>query len=248
VTSGEPTCRVFDLQRFSIHDGPGIRTTVFLEGCPLRCAWCQNPEAFRHGRAPALTAREVIDEVEKDRAFYDASGGGLTLSGGEPLLHRAPALALLEQARGRGLHCCVQTSGAVPRANLAAVLAWVDLFQLDLKHMDPERHRELTGAGTEQIHQNAAFLLEQGANVQLRMPLLPGINDDDENLARVSDFLGLHGVRSLRLVPYHRLYLHKYSALGLTPALSGVEPPTEVELERVAERLSRREISVQLDG
>lgn len=248
MTHGEPSCRVFDVQRFSVHDGPGIRSTVFLEGCSLRCAWCQNPEGFAQGRAPTLTAREVLDEVEKDRAFYDASGGGLTLSGGEPLLHVGPALALLAEAKGRGLHCCVQTSGAVPRANLAAVLDRVDLFQFDLKHMDPERHRELTGAGTAHIQDSAAFLLEQGASVQLRMPLLPGINDDAENLGRVCDFLHRHRVRTLRLVPYHRLYLDKYRALGLRPTLEAVDTPSEVDLERVVGRLSCREISAEIDG
>lgn len=248
MISGELTCRVFDVQRFSIHDGPGIRTTVFLEGCPLRCAWCQNPEGFRQGWAPALTPRQVIAEVEKDRAYYDASGGGLTLSGGEPLLQRAVALALLQEAKAHALHTCVQTSGAVPQESLAAVLELVDVFQLDLKHMDPERHRELTGAGTGPIHRNAAFLLEQGANVQLRMPLVPGVNDDEQNLARVADFVTRHGGRALRLVPYHRLYLDKYAALGLDPPLRGVEPPSAALLQRAAKQLSRRGVAVEVDG
>ena len=240
--------RVFDVQRFCVHDGPGIRTTVFLEGCPLRCAWCQNPEAFRTGRAAALTPREVLAEVLKDRAYYEASGGGLTVSGGEPLLNCASVRALLEEAKGHGLHTCLQTSGAVPEANLAAVLGLVDLFQLDLKHMDSERHRQLTGAGTERIHRNAAFLLERGANVQFRMPLLPGVNDDEENLEEVADFLGEHGVRALRLVPYQRLYLGKYEALGLEPAARSIEPPSEVALQQVAGQFLRHGIAVAVDG
>lgn len=242
------TCRVFDVQRFCVHDGPGIRTTVFLAGCPLRCAWCQNPEAFRSNQAAALTPREILAEVLEDRAYYEVSGGGLTLSGGEPLLHPTPVRALLEQAKAHGLHTCVQTSGAVPAASLAAVLGLVDLFHFDLKHMDPERHRELTGAGTERIHRNALFLLEQGANVQFRMPLLPGLNDDANNLDRVADFLAKHGVRELRLVPYHRLYLGKYTALGLTPGVRNIQPPSQLALQQVAGQFSSHEIAVAFDG
>jgi len=239
---------VFDVQRFSIHDGPGIRTTVFLEGCPLRCGWCQNPEAFRRGDVDAVSAEAVIAQVLADRDYYATSGGGLTVSGGEPLLHLASVRALLEEAKFHGLHTCVQTSGAVPRANIAGVLEVVDLFQFDLKHMDSVRHRSLTGAGTERIHENAVFLIEQGAAVQFRMPVVPGINDDDENLDRVARFLREHGVRDLRLVPYHCLYLDKYLALGLEPGLRRLEPPSADELTRVTERLQRHDVLVAVDG
>jgi len=221
---------------------------VFLEGCPLRCGWCQNPEAFRNGAAPALTPEAVLTEVLEDRDYYAVSGGGVTVSGGEPLLHLAPVRALLEEAKRHGLHTCVQTSGAVPRANVAAVLGLVDLFQFDLKHMDPRRHRILTGAGTERIHENAVFLIEQGAEVQFRMPLLPGVNDDDENVDRVARFLLEHGVRELRLVPYHRLYLDKYEALGLRPGLAPLASATADDLSRTIERMARHGIAVAVDG
>jgi pyruvate formate lyase activating enzyme len=248
MTIAAATCRVFDVQRFSIHDGPGIRTTVFLEGCPLRCAWCQNPEAFRAGRAPVRTAASIVAEVLEDRDYYAASGGGMTLSGGEPLLHAAPAIALLEEAKRHGLHTCVQTSGAVPEANLAAVLGLVDVFQLDLKHMSPRRHRELTGAGCERVHESAAFLLVCGAAVELRLPVIPGVNDDAENLDEVARFLLAHGVRALPLVPYHRLYLHKYAELGLEPAMRAVEPPSPAALVRVIARLLGHGIASTIDG
>jgi pyruvate formate lyase activating enzyme len=246
--SAATDCRVFDVQRFSIHDGPGIRTTVFLEGCPLRCGWCQNPEAFRNGEAPAMAPEAVIAEVLKDRDYYAVSGGGLTVSGGEPLLHLAPVRALLEEAKRHGLHTCVQTSGAVPQAHVAAVLGLVDLFQFDLKHMDAKRHRSLTGAGTERIHENAVFLVEQGAHVQFRMPVLPGINDDDENLDRIAGFLREHGVRELRLVPYHCLYLDKYVTLGMEPGLQRLEPPTVDDVSRMAGRMAQHDLTVAVDG
>lgn len=242
------TCQVFDVQRFSIHDGPGIRTTVFLEGCPLRCLWCQNPEAFGHGHARPMTPEAIVAEALKDRAYYQASGGGLTISGGEPLLHRESLVALLEEAKAHGLHTCLQTSGAVPTASLVAALGWVDLFQLDLKHMDTTRHRALTGAGNERIHHNIAFLLAEGAAVEIRLPLVPGVNHDPTNLEAVARFLTEHGVRALRLVPYQRLYLDKYTALGLVPPLPRIEPPTSAALEEVTERFQRHQIAVAVDG
>ena len=244
----DATCHVFDVQRFSIHDGPGIRTTVFLEGCPLRCAWCQNPEGLRTGQAPARSAAAVIAEVLQDRDYYAVSGGGVTLSGGEPLLHLAAAHALLAEAKRHGLHTCVQTSGAVPQANLEAVRGLVDVFQFDLKHMNAQRHRELTGADCQRIHQHAVFLLERRATVQFRMPLVPGVNDDVQNLDALAHFLVAHGVHALRLVPYHRMYIEKYTKLGLQPGLQGIEPPAAATLARVSEQLVTRGVAVEIDG
>ncbi len=242
------TCRVFDVQRFSIHDGPGIRTTVFLEGCPLRCGWCQNPEAFGHGHAKPMLIAAILAEVLKDESYYALSGGGLTVSGGEPLLHLAPVRALLEGAKGRGLHTCVQTSGAVPQAHFAGVLDLVDLFQFDLKHMDSPRHRQLTGVATERIHANAAWLLQQGANVQFRMPLIPGLNDDAENIDAMAQFLITHGALALCLVPYHRLYVDKYRAMGLEPGVQGLEPPSDARLAQVRQQLEQRGVAVTVEG
>lgn len=247
-SAASTVCRVFDVQRCCIHDGPGIRTTVFFAGCSLRCAWCHNPEAFGGRQAAALTVEEILADVLRDRPYYDVSGGGLTVSGGEPLGCPLPVRALLEAAKAAGLHTCVQTSGAVPETSLAAVLGLVDLFQFDLKHMDSARHRELTGAGTERIHDNAAFLLGRGATVQFRMPLLPGVNDDAKNLEQVAEFLAAHGVPALRLVPYHRLYLGKVAARGLPPAALSLEPPSPRALQQVAGALSRHAIAVAVDG
>ena len=246
--SASTDCRVFDVQRFSIHDGPGIRTTVFLEGCSLRCAWCQNPESFQSDVAARMPPEAVSAEVLKAREFYAGSGGGLTVSGGEPLLHLGPVRALLAEAKRHGLHTCVQTSGAVPEAHLAAVLELVDLFQLDLKHMDERRHRALTGAGHQRVHRAASFLVDHGAAVQFRMPLVPGLNDDAENLDEVARFLARHGATSLRVVPYHALYLDKYTALGLEPPMAGLEPPSASRLAWVREHLARRDVTVEVDG
>lgn len=246
--SAAAACRVFDVQRFSIHDGPGIRTTVFLEGCPLRCAWCQNPEAFQSGAADELSPEAVLAEVLKDRDFYAVSGGGMTVSGGEPLLHLAPVRALLVEARRHGVDTCVQTSGAVPQGHLEAVLGLVDLFHFDLKHMDSRRHRALTGAGNERILKNAAFLMERRAAVQFRMPLVPGINDAPEHLAELARFLLSLGARELRVLPYHRLYLDKYTALGMVAPLRSTEAPSAEALARAASELGRHGVAAVLEG
>lgn len=243
-----PTCGVFDIQRFSIHDGPGIRTTVFLSGCPLRCGWCQNPESFATGHAKAMTAAAIVDEVVKDRDFYALSSGGLTVSGGEPLLHLTAVRALLLTAKQQGLHTCVQTSGAVPQSHVAGVLDLVDVFQFDLKHMDTQRHRALTGAGTERIHANAALLHAHGATVQYRMPLIPGVNDDAQNLAATAQFVLQHAAKALTLVPYHRLYVDKYRALGLTPGLPDRAPPTCANLARVTAQVQALGVTVTIEG
>lgn len=235
---------VFDLQRFCVHDGPGIRTTVFLRGCPLRCAWCQNPEGLDRvetvddGWVPG-----VMREVCADRVWFAQSGGGLTLSGGEPLLEPSRALALLRAAKAEGLHTCVQTCGAVPPSTLLEVLPLVDLFQFDLKHVDDAKHREWTQAGTSRIHANARLLIEQDADVQFRMPVVPGINDDSEHLGRLAAFLASLGVEALRLVPYHRHYLGKYEALGRAARV--FEPP---RLPRVLEELKALGLEVAVDG
>jgi pyruvate formate lyase activating enzyme len=240
--------RLFEVQRFCVHDGPGIRTTVFLEGCPLRCAWCQNPEAFFGGCAAPREVSAVVDEVERDAAFYRTSGGGLTLSGGEPLLRPATARALLEEARRRGLHTCVQTCGAVPEEHFAAVLGLVDLFQFDLKHLDPARHRVLTGVDPAQLHRNAAFLVARGAAVQFRMPVVPGVNDDRDNVEATGRFVRALGAQALRLVPYQRLYLGKWQALGRAAPLPQVPECSVGDLARVQTWLAALGVTTEVDG
>lgn len=244
------TSPIFESQRFSIHDGPGIRTTVFLRGCPLRCAWCQNPEGLAAVDVPLSETwgAEVVRGLCADRAYFEVSGGGVTLSGGEPLREAARALALLQAARAEGLHTCVQTCGAVPTSTLLAVLPLVDLFQFDLKHVDEAKHREWTGAGTSRIHRNARLLVEHGAPVQFRMPVLPGINDDAAHLDRLAAFLGELGVGALRLVPYHRHYLAKYQALGRLSGVPDLQAPTPGQLARITERMNQRGLAVAIDG
>lgn len=306
VPGGALTGRVFDIQRFSIHDGPGIRTTVFLKGCPLRCLWCHNPEglsgsqliSFRsekciacgecvrtcaHGAhrleasdsavvhlydrerceacgnctqscdtqalesvGRAMTVEEVMQEVRQDRAFYETSGGGLTVSGGEPLAQLNFTLALLSAAKNEGFHCCIETAGFVSWKRLQPLLPFVDLFLFDFKETDPERHAAFTGQSNEIILQNLRTLHEAGATIELQCPIVPGFNDREDHLAGVAALArSLPGLAGVRLLAYHPLGKSKLQRFGLIPAANAPsEPLGQARLEYWTNWLSGRGVRV----
>lgn len=223
------TTLVFDIAKFAVHDGPGIRTVVFLKGCPLRCIWCHNPEsqsfepeqmASADGKSPpetvgkAMTVEEVMASVRKDKAFYDNSGGGLTVSGGEPLAHFAFTRELLAAAKAEGIHTAVETSGFAPRGRIEALLPLVDLWLWDVK-ASPARHKALTGADAGSILANLAFIAAHGASIVLRCPLVPGINDGDDALAHIARLAETtSGVQRIDIEPYHPMGEGKCRRLG----------------------------------
>lgn len=268
---------VFDIQRFSIHDGPGIRTTVFLKGCPLSCLWCHNPES--HDPAPeifftagkcigclfcvracerkchrieeglhvfdrrscircgaclvecypralevvgrTMSVEEVLVEVRKDRAFYDQSGGGMTVSGGEPLAQFAFTQALMEGARRDKLHTCLETSGLGPRAHVLALAPLVDLFLWDYKETDEQRHRQYTGVAAGAILENLHALDGCGAPITLRCPIIPGFNDRADHFRGIAQTANaLRHVVSIEVQPYHPLGRSKSQRLGRTHPLA----------------------------
>lgn len=175
----------------------------------------------------------------RDRDFFATSGGGLTVSGGEPLLQADFVHELLARSKAEGLHTCVQTAGHVPRRAFEAVLGVVDLFHFDVKHADPEAHRQLTGEGNEQIVENLRWLVGAGARVEVRMPLVPGHNDGPGDLARLATLLRAVGVSELRLLPYQRDYVGKYAALGLPARCAAVVPPRPDVVAAAASCLAR---------
>ncbi len=239
--AGAPTdarLSVLNIQRTCVHDGPGIRTTVFFQGCPLRCTWCQNPEAQpylppTHPEA-GRTVSEILEVVERDAAYYRHTHGGLTLSGGEPLSQdRANLLVLLEAARERGLHVAVETAGDVPWDTFEACLPHVDLFLFDLKAVgDEELHRRLTGTDGRRIVENLVRLLAAGADVQLRMCVVPDLNDTAANLEATASLLKSLGRTSLELMRYYDLHEAKARRLDLD------QPPLGIGADRSARALA----------
>jgi pyruvate formate lyase activating enzyme len=239
------TGRIFDIKRFSAHDGPGIRSTVFLTGCPLRCAWCHNPEAFssvedKGGKARVrdVTVPALVRELERDVPYYDTSGGGVTISGGEPLSQSRFVLDLLRACRQRELHTALDTCGLVEPALLTEAASLTNLVLYDLKAMDSAVHREWTGSNNPRILDNLHLLNRLGVEVWIRLPLIPGVNDDARNLEAMIAFLAATRFRRVSILPYHRIADAKYQRLGLPNRMAGVEPPAAGRIEEIRARFA----------
>lgn len=297
---------VFDIKRFSIHDGPGIRTTVFLKGCPLHCPWCHNPESqdtkpdvmLRPGRCigceacievcpehaistseagtvitdrelcvrcgtctdtcyaearerigEELTVNEVMDKVESDLSFYDESGGGITLSGGEPLMQKEFALELLKECRRKDIHTAVDTSGAVSWKVFDRVRLHTDLFLYDLKHMDSDVHRETTGVSNHRILENLRRLSELGNDIVLRFAVIPGVNDSEENIRMTGEFAaGLPRRHPVSILPYHAAAADKYKRLNQSYTLGDTAPPGDDRMAEIAGILESYGLEVKTGG
>jgi pyruvate formate lyase activating enzyme len=280
---------ITNIQGFSIHDGPGIRTVVFFKGCPLSCQWCANPECLSetprmgfietlcahcgtclqictnnaicsaegehridYSRCKAcghckdqcyygalvqygesMTLADVWDAVKRDKMFYDSSGGGVTVSGGEPLLWSSFVRELFELCHQELINTCVETCGFADPETLLEVIPVTDYFLFDLKHMEPDAHRKYTGQSNTQIMRNAAMLLEHGADVVFRQPLIPGINDSIWNIEATARFLTGLGEKAARLeiMPYHRMGESKYRALNMVYAMNGFDAADDEQLE-----------------
>ena len=235
---------VFDIQRFSISDGPGIRTTVFLKGCNLRCAWCHNPESVSpepqrmdgelYGKE--MSCLEVMETVCRDAAFYQNSGGGMTLSGGEPLLQPEFALELLKWCREEQIHTVVDTAGNVPYAVFEKIIPYTDLFLFDLKAVSPELHREGTGVDNQLILENLQRL---DVPKWIRIPVIPSYNDNQKELEAMAERLqDVPKVERICLLPFHRLGFAKYRKLGVLNPCGGLREPGEEEMKQHAKVFS----------
>jgi pyruvate formate lyase activating enzyme len=284
------TGRVLEIERLCVHDGPGIRTTIYLKGCPLHCRWCHNPESvspdpeigfsqqkcigcgkcaevcptgahvFRDGvhllsrdlcracgkcveaclpGALEYCGREVAAEeaaaaVLEDRTFYATSGGGCTLSGGEPLWQAGLCAEVLELLRNEGIHCAIDTCGAVEWESFQAVLPYTDMFLYDVKHTDDRLHREHTGSSCRPILDNLRRLSECGVPIEIRIPTIPGFNADEQSMAAMGDLLaGLPNVVGVRLLPYH-LARSKYEKVGRPDTMPHVPPPDAATMDAAA--------------
>jgi len=305
---------IFDIQRFSVHDGPGIRTTIFLKGCPLRCFWCHNPEGidkrpavqfypsrcincgacvnaclngaqrwqngtrvYERERCTAcgrcvetcfaealvlsgrqLTVEQVMEEALRDRAFYVSSGGGVTLSGGEPVMQSRFARAVLERCKREGLHTAIETAGYCRWDALAALLPVTDLVMMDVKHLDPARHLAATGVSNAPILDNARRLARTDRPIVFRVPIVPSVNNTPEAIDAIASFVrSLMEVRErdnrgvgsaemrLELLQFHRLAADKYRSLGLDYGAGGINPPARDELMKLEDLARAHGVVVQ---
>jgi len=302
-TSQKIEGRVFDIQRFSLHDGPGIRTVVFLKGCPLRCLWCDNPESlllfveiaefrekcircmscikacpegaitkdnWRINRVLCTTcgkcaevcpsgarkvlgekrsAEGVVREVEKDRLFYENSGGGITLSGGEPLMQPIFSKEILKICREKGIHTAMETCGYASWAEFEKILPFLDLVLYDIKHTDPVKHMEFTRRSNQLISENFANLARLKFPMMIRIPLIPGYTDTRDNIDSVVKLLKPHGyLQQVDLLPYHKLGMGKYERLGKKYKLTRVNPPNEDNIQKIKQMLESRGFEVRVGG
>ncbi|MEE4271617.1 MAG: glycyl-radical enzyme activating protein [Thermoanaerobaculales bacterium] len=240
---------VFNIQRCSIHDGPGIRTTVFLKGCPLRCDWCHNPESLI-GRGDRWTVADLVAELERDRPFFDASGGGVTFSGGEPLNYAAFLADCLDACRERGLHTAVDTSGFAPSEVVCDIARRTDLLLYDLKHIDPTAHEARTGVANVPILDNLQELSGRTeTEIWVRVPLIPGFNDDEENLEALASVVGsLPRRHPVFVLPYHAIGVDKWRRLGKEPPAETFRTPGDDEVAAVAALLRAKGLEVCIGG
>ena len=255
--------RIFDIQRYSIHDGPGIRTIVFLKGCVLRCKWCCNPESQEYkiqtmkvlgedkviGRD--VTVEEMIEEVEKDRPYYWRSGGGLTLSGGESLCQPEFARDLLRAAKERGINTALESMACAPFETIETILPYLDLYLMDIKHTNPAKHKEFTGRPNELMMENARKVALSGkCKLIIRVPVIPTFNDTVEEIQGIAEFANtLPGVEQLHLLPYHRLGQDKYAGLGREYTLSDIVPMDQDYVETLLKAAQNAcSLSCQIGG
>jgi len=294
---------IFNIQRFSVHDGPGIRTTVFLKGCSLHCFWCQNPEGIRLkpeimffpdrcigcGRCftvcprgahviqegthvylrqkcivcgkctetcyagalmptgKSMTVDEVVKEILRDRIFYETSDGGVTLSGGEPLLQRDFSRAILERCKAEELHTAIETAANCQWIDLARLLPVTDIIMMDIKHLNPDKHCQVTGVSNKLILENVRRLAQTSKPIIIRVPVVPTVNDTAEEIGAIIQFVGaFQNLQYLELLPFHRLGESKYHNLGLNYPASHLKTLTKEKMGQLAARAKESGVEVRI--
>ncbi|WP_311491522.1 choline TMA-lyase-activating enzyme [uncultured Anaerococcus sp.] len=303
----ERTARIFNIQKYNVHDGPGVRSLVFFKGCPLRCKWCSNPEGLRREHQVMMKKNlcincgqcvdvcpknihhiedgihkvkrditcigcrqcekncmqkaieivgedkpisEIMKTVREDKDFYNMSGGGLTVGGGECTSQAESLIALLDASRLEGINTAIETCGYTKRESLEKIKDHVDIFLFDIKHMDPIKHKDLTGVNNEIILENLKYLLENGKRVKVRMPMLKGVNDSKEEIMAVVNFLNdykcFKNFEGIDLLPYHRFGVGKYDQLDMTYPIEGDFSLSDEDLDRIQKWLDQEGLEVNI--
>lgn len=298
------TATIFNIQKFSIHDGPGIRTTVFFKGCPLKCLWCHNPESQESKRqilydahkcvlcgtcvkvcpqnaikiennilttdmdkcdfcglceiycikearqivGKDYTVEEVLKEVLKDKVFYEKSNGGVTVSGGEPLIYIDFIEELFKKLKEENIHTAVDTCGAVSFENLVRIAKYTDLFLYDIKLMDDEKHKMYVGTSNKLILENLKKLSKVHNNINIRMPIIEGVNAEDSHFEKTIEFIKNLNIRKINLLPYHDIAKHKYKKLGMDYEEAKMSKPSDEKMQLFKDMLENKGYEVKIGG
>lgn len=262
---------IFSIKRYAIHDGPGIRVTFFMKGCPLDCWWCHNPEGKSADQTSVeridrigekkftsvelvgkeYTPDELVKKAGRDRVFMEQSGGGVTFSGGEPLMQSDFLLEALQAMKRAGFHTAVDTSGHTSPERLRAILPYTDIFLYDIKHLDPEKHMKFTGVSNDLILSNFDMLLDVGAEMMVRVPVIPGVTADKEYMEQLRSFIESRKtkkIREINLLPYHKTGSSKYRRFDLPDRMTGVSQISNSQLDDYADILKPPGIHVKKGG
>jgi pyruvate formate lyase activating enzyme len=262
---------VFSVKRYSINDGPGIRVTFFMKGCPLSCWWCHNPEGISPEREKVARTRKigesvftseeevgkfysvenVLEILEKDRIFFQQSNGGVTFSGGEPMLQFEFLLEALKACKANGYHTAVDTSGYASQEYFKEILPFTDLFLFDIKHLDDSKHIEYTGVSNIGILDNFNMILKSGKEMIVRIPVVPGKNDDAVHLSKLREFLSAaktENLKKINLLPFHRIGVSKYKRFKIPYRMNETEQPSPERMRELKEFFSKTGIKVKIGG
>ena len=254
--------RIFNIQRFSIHDGPGVRTIIFLKGCPLRCRWCCNPESQDWKTETIVTAgvaktvgkevtvEEVLEEIKRDRVYYSRSGGGgVTLSGGECLWQPRFSAALLQASKEIGISTAIETTGYADMDVIRTILPYVDTVLMDIKHTDGAKHKEFTTKDNALILENARHIAKEAKELIVRTPVIPTFNDTAEEIKAIADFaVSLGTVREMHLLPYHRIGSDKYAGLGREYTMAHIKVPEKEHMQMLLGVVNSPGLKGQIGG
>lgn len=255
------TGRIFDIQKFSVHDGPGIRTIVFFKGCALRCRWCCNPESqkseiqtmIENGKEKTVgrdvSVEEVLKIVKQDMPYYRRSGGGLTLSGGEMLCQSDFAYALLRSAKESAINTAVETTGFAKWETIKKLLPYIDTVLMDIKHTDTIKHKEFTTQSNQLILENAKKIAENAKKLIIRVPVIPTFNDTESEIASIAKFASsLKGVEEINLLPYHSFGRDKYVGLGRQYMMGDLPSPTDQQMQKLKAVAEAYGLKCQIGG